>query len=157
MANHLLTDTVLRRQLALAETTGVVPQVDLLNRCLSQLSLVVRFSVGHSSLGGRITKIVSMATEEQVNRSDAQWIVAVMTTLRAFWDRTVGKLVGDTMGEHDSIRAYIDHTVAFVLHRPGPYPAITRLVDLFPEALSKRPHIVILPLVQLEVQHGRNS
>ena len=99
----------------------------------------------HTPLRHHVGHVVLLGSEEEVAWSHARRNVAVVTDAHFVWNRPVGQRPGNAVGLLHfpgpvSSTSDTDLSVSVTVLESSPHPAITRLVDLLPEALSDRSH-----------------
>lgn len=84
---------------------------------------------GHSSFTGRVLRVLSMVTQEQVTRVTARWIVAMMAYQRLGRLSACRKKDCDTVSAHHT-SANLKQSVAVMRSRGSPFPADVTTPDL---------------------------
>jgi hypothetical protein len=90
-------------------------------------------------LNSHVARIISMRSEKQMIRIDAQGVVAAMTNASAFWDRSESMFKTSAMGMdsfaiHESISVPVDRPTLC----PAPVPATAgRAINLRPKSFCE--------------------
>lgn len=102
------------------------------------LMFAVRADLSLASLGPHIGKVVTSRTQEQVVRSNAGRVVAMVQNAQAIRDRTIDQLPRYAMCEVYLLSGYSDTTVASFICAGSPQPAAITSQYFCPESRIER-------------------
>lgn len=92
-----------------------------------------------SSLGGRISHVISLGSQKKVIWSHTTAVIAFVTDIQTFIKRAISKFIGKSVGHKTptgAMWAFAENTVSVFVSNALPFPAFAGFFNLHPKTLG---------------------